>query len=298
MKILLTGATGFVGTILVESFLDRKYQVLITKRASTNLNPLFKRFGSLETCNTDENALENLFIVHPDIDTIVHAATDYGRDSSNPTTTFWANEAFPVKLLELAIRHRTKLFVNFDTFFNSNKVSYDYLGAYTLTKRHFQEWGKFCSDSGQISFINLRLFHLYGPGDSLDKFIPSMVIRCLAGETIDLTDGEQMRDFVYIDDAVAAANMVLEHEFSQSVGYKHYDLGTGRSLTVRNVIERMNELCNRGAKLNFGALPQRKGEFHDACADIKALQAMEWSSKINIEAGLQTVIDDVRQRIV
>lgn len=297
MKILLTGATGFLGTILVQSFLDRNYEVLITKRARTNLSLLFARYGPLEACNTDENELENFFIVHPDIDVVVHAATDYGRDNSNPTTTFWANEAFPVKLLELAIRHRTKLFVNFDTFFNSNKISYDYLGAYTLSKRHFQEWGKFCGDSSQISFINLRLFHLYGPGDSLNKFIPSMAIRCLAGDKIDLTDGKQMRDFVYIDDVVVAANKILEHEFMQPSAYKHYDLGTGTSLTVRNVLERINALCNKGAILNFGVLPQRKGEFLDACADIKALEAIEWSPKMNIEAGLQTVIDDVRQRI-
>ncbi|HCJ12439.1 MAG: hypothetical protein A2Y14_05370 [Verrucomicrobia bacterium GWF2_51_19] len=198
MKIILTGATGFLGTQLLEYFFEKNYQVVIIKRRSTNLKPLVERFGKLEAWDNEGDELNDLFRIHPDLDTIVHAATDYGRDSASPTKTFWANEAFPVKLLDLAIQHKVKLFVNMDTFFNTQlrKTEYDYLGAYTLSKRHFQEWGKHCSDAGRIRFVNLRLFHLYGSGDAHDKFVSSIVKRCLAGEEIDLTDGEQKRDFI------------------------------------------------------------------------------------------------------
>jgi CDP-paratose synthetase len=296
LKILLTGATGFLGTKLLADFLRSNFQVLIAKRASTNMSSLIQRFGKLEAWSVEGNELENMFRLHPNIDAIVHAATDYGRDESKPTATFWANEAFPIKLVELAIQYNTPLFLNMDTFFNSNEIVYDHLRAYSLSKRHFQEWGLHCSTGGTIGFVNLRLFHLYGPGDGLQKFVPAMVKRSLAGEEIDLSDGEQKRDFIHIDDAVAAVGTVLKAGLSMRKGYYHYDVGTGTSISIKDFMETMQRVCASGAKLNFGALPSRKGEFKDACADTQALHALGWEAKVGIEAGIQSVIKDASCR--
>ncbi|OIR10720.1 UDP-glucose 4-epimerase [mine drainage metagenome] len=293
MKILLTGATGFLGARLLEYLLKKNYQVIIIKRQSTNLKPLVERFGKLEAWDCEDDELDNLFRVHHDVDVIAHAATDYGRNGSSPTATFWTNEVFPVKLLELAIQHKVKLFVNMDTFFNTQKAEYDYLGAYTLSKRHFQEWGKYCGDAGRIRFVNLRLFHLYGSGDGSGKFVPAIVRRCLADEEIDLTDGEQRRDFIHVDDAVAAVGVVFEAELPQGAGYRHYDVGTGTSIRVRDFVESVKKLCGGNAKLNFGALPNRKGEFQDSSADTEALRAIGWKPKINIDAGIIEVIEHI-----
>lgn len=294
MKIILTGATGFLGTKLLVYFFERNYQVIIIKRKSTDLKPLVERFGKVfEAWDNECDELEDLFRVHTDVDAIVHAATDYGRDSSRPTTPFWANEAFPVKLLELAIRHRVRLFVNMDTFFNTQKTESDYLGAYTLSKRHFQEWGKYCGDAGKIQFVNLRLFHLYGSGDSHNKFVPSIIMRCLAGEEMDLTDGEQKRDFIHIDDVVVAVGKVMDVELlEEKFGYRHYDVGTGTSMRVRDFVESVKRLCRSNTKLNFGVLPRRKGEFQDSYADTEALREIGWMPQIDIDTGINEVLID------
>lgn len=298
MKILLTGATGFLGIKLLKYFFNRNYQVIITKRMSTDLKSLVERFGEVESWSTEGVELDDLFRVHSDLDAIVHAATDYGRDITIPTETFWANEAFPVKLLELAIQHRVKLFVNMDTFFNTQKIGYDYLGAYTLSKRHFQEWGKHCGDAGQIRFVNLRLFHLYGSEDAHNKFVPSIVKRCLACEEIDLTDGEQKRDFVHIDDVVAAVGKVMEAELHKGGGYQHYDVGTGTSIRVRDFVESVKRLCGSNAKTNFGALPNRKGEFQDSYADTEALRAIGWTPQIDVDTGISEVLENMGRHVL
>ena len=296
MKVLLTGATGFLGTKLLADFLRRNYQVLIVKRASTDMSQLFHRFGNLDAWNIEGKGLEDLFVMHPDVNAIVHAATNYGRDDSTPTAPFWANEAFPIRLVELGIQYKVGLFANIDTFFNSSKAAYDYLGAYALSKRHFQEWGLHCANDGRMHFVNLRLFHLYGPGDGFHKFIPAMVKRCLAGEVIDLSTGEQKRDFIHVDDAVSGIGAVLETEFGRGTGYSHYDVGTGTSLSIRAFMETVQRLCHSGAILNFGALPTRKGEFLDSCADTTALRGLGWDAMVGIEAGIQSVIEDVIRR--
>ena len=158
--------------------------------------------------------------------------------------------------------------------------------------RSFQEWGLHCSNAGKIGFVNLRLFHLYGPGDGLQKFVPAMIKRCLAGEEIDLSDGVQKRDFIHIDDVVSAVGAILEAKLSIRKGYHHYDVGTGTSLSIKDFMETMQRVCDSGAKLNFGAVPTRRGEFKDACADTQALRALGWEAEVGIEEGIRSLIKD------
>jgi CDP-paratose synthetase len=294
MKVLLTGATGFLGRHILQSLLQKHHRVIIAKRRETDFSRLAQEFGDIESWNIEEDGLEEFFRVHLDLDAIIHSATSYGRVQSIPTETFWANEAFPLKILECSIKHEVPMFINIDTFFNSKAVNYEHLGAYSLSKRHFQEWGQHLGDRGLINFINLRMFHLYGPGDGVEKFVPNIVRRCLAGENIELTDGFQKRDFIYVSDAVSALNIVLEAESNFRAGFHHYDIGTGWSISIRDFVEKINEICSSGAKLNFGALPTRKGEFVDSCADTSPLAKLGWSPQCDIENGIKKIINDTK----
>ncbi|MGA7802798.1 MAG: NAD-dependent epimerase/dehydratase [Gammaproteobacteria bacterium] len=297
MKILLTGATGFLGTWLFGELRGKAHRVLIVRRPESDLRALRKKFGELEVVDVDWRTAESPFPDCRDVDVIVHAATDYGRSSSAPTRTFWSNEVFPMWLLGEAVRSGIKRFVNIDTFFNSDRMRYRYLEAYSLSKRHFQEWGKYCGETEGIEFINLRLFHLYGPGDRLDKFVPGMVQRCLAGERIELTDGGQKRDFIHVTDAVAAIRLVLEAKGTGGGGYRAIDLGTGYLRSIRSVAERINALCGGKGQLEFGALPTREGEPMSMCANTAGLESMGWSPSVELNAGIRTVIDDVREKL-
>jgi CDP-paratose synthetase len=298
MKILLSGSTGFLGTHLLESLIKKGFQVILVKRSSTNLSKLQERFGNIEAWNCEGNEMNDLFRAHSDIDMIMHAATDYGRNDSSLISTFLSNEAFPIRLLEQAVLHKVGLFLNFDTFFSSQNSVYDYLKAYTLSKRHFREWGEYFGNSDAIYFLNLRLFHMYGPGDSPEKFIQSMVRRCLANEEIDLTDGLQMRDFIHVDDVISAVKILIESKSWKKFGFQQYDVGSGNSVSIRYLVETIKKQCRSNSKLNFGALPIRAGEFKDFPADIKALRAMGWKPKINIELGIDTLIDDLDSKLL
>ncbi len=272
------------------------HRTFVVKRASTDTRLLEKRFGPVEYFDSDSADKQLVFDDDSLPDAIIHAATNYGRQQSNPTSTFWTNEAFAMRLMDLAIHSRIRLIVNMDTFFNSSGQEYDHLGAYTLSKRHFQEWGQFCAKQGCVGFTNMRLFHMYGPGDGLDKFVPSLIARCLSGETIDLTDGVQKRDFIYVKDAARGVVMALESDLGREPGYRHYDVGIGTSISLREFAEKANKLCGGTARLRFGRLPKRAGEFQDAVADSAALRALGWCADCSIEAGIRSVIEDIKQR--
>ena len=293
MKILLTGATGFLGRHLLASLIERGHQVIVTVRASTDLSPTVLPPAPTEVWNLESGDLALLYSRSPRIDAVIHAATDYGRGSELPTRPFWANELLPMRLLELALRFETPTFINMDTFFNTGKERYDYLRGYTLSKRHFQEWGEYCASNHAIGFVNLRLFHMYGPGDNIKKFLPSLVRSCLRGGEIPLTSGEQRRDFIHVYDVVSAIATVVSAK--KPGGYHHLDIGSGTSVPVRELVAIVNTLCGSRATLMFGALPTRDGEFQDIRAGTSAMAELGWHPRMSLQAGLQTVIDEARQ---
>lgn len=298
MKIILTGATGFLGKALCSSFLHCGHHVIMTRRQSSRpIDPPIAS-AALDLCGTEKEDLTYIFKKHADIDVIVHAATDYGRTSAIPTAVFWSNIEFPMRLLDWGMSTAGKTFINIDTFFNTPKTSYQYLGEYTLSKRHFQEWGEVCGRRGKIRFINLRLFHLYGPGDKPEKFVPAIVNDCLRDKKINLTDGTQCRDFIYINDAVEAINIAIQAETGKQSGYQHYDIGTGQSYSIREFVEMIRELSSSKSILNFGVLPNRIGEFADARANVDALKQIGWSPSTSLENGLLATIASHKQRLI
>jgi CDP-paratose synthetase len=290
MKIILTGATGFLGLKLLEYLIKEGHYVVIIIRDSTNTVPLKKIYPNLKTYNI--NQLEILYNESSGIDVIIHAATNYGRDSNNPTETFWSNEFFPMKLLKFGMDFKVPLFLNVDTFYNSkSKVQYNYLGSYTLSKKHFQEWGMYCANMKKISFSNLRLFHLYGPGDAINKFIPSIVKKILYESEIDLTSGEQSRDFINIKDAISAIGIILNNNYKKKTLYRHYEIGNGTSITIKELILIIKKISKSSVQLNFGILPKRKGEFFGESAKNYSLHCIGWRPVVTIEEGLIEVIN-------
>lgn len=295
MKILLTGGTGFLGRALLASFLDKECDVILSCRQPTQMAGSTAGASLCEVCGTASEDLVGVFRRHHDIAAIVHAATDYGRTASLPTSVFSGNVEFPVRLLEQAMAASVGLFINIDTFFNTKNSDYEYLGEYALSKRQFQEWGELCGRRGKIRFVNLRLFHLYGPGDGPEKFVSAIIRDCMRDDTIDLTEGLQRRDFIFVEDAVSAVNCVLAEESGKPIGYVHYDVGTGNSCSIREFVEAIKRLSSSRSILNFGSLPSRSGEFADACADVRALRRIGWSPAIGLEEGLRATIASHRK---
>lgn len=291
MKILLTGATGFLGRQIVNFFVQENHQLIISCRDKTKLS-LFppKILDNIGIWDMASTTIDEVIGSNPDIDAIVHAATDYGRTEHEPTTVFWTNEVFPMTLLEKAVINKIPTFINLDTFFNNKESKYKYLGAYSLSKRHFQEWAQYYGEKGCIKIINLKIFHIFGPQDDNKKYVPTLIAHCLTGKAIDHTEGTQQRDFIYSEDVVRAISLVLNT--SLPLGYHHYDVGRGEVIKLRDFAQLINRLCGDKAIINFGALPMRPGEPMHACANINALCSLGWSPQVSLPAGLAKIIEE------
>jgi len=240
--------------------------------------------------DVDEADVSKLFTQHGKIDAVIHTATCYGRNGESTSQVLEANLMFPLKLMDAAAASDVGLFMNTDTVLDK------YLNPYALSKGQFAEWGRYFSGQKKIRFLNLRLEHFYGPGDDQSKFTTHVIKSCLANvPELKLTLGEQQRDFIYIDDVVAAYSLLLDKRESFNEEFMEFEVGSGAAITIKKLVEMIHRLSASTTHLNFGAHPYRAGEAMFSQANLGALRALGWSCHCDIETGLKQVIDQERK---
>lgn len=287
--LLITGATGYLGSHLAQTLLDAGHRVAILKRATSSLSRLDTCVSRLAVFNL-EDGLNLPFKSLGHVDAVIHTATCYGRGGEKPSEVFEANTVFPLRLLE------TATFFHTATFFNTDTILYKYLNPYSLSKCHFMEWGKSFADSGKIKFVNIKLEHMYGSGDDLSKFTSYVIRSCLNNvEELKLTPGAQKRDFIHIDDVTNAYQHLLNASNKLKPGFSEFGVGSGHASSIYDFVNIVHRLTQSKTKLVFGGLPYREHEIMDSQADISGLTSLGWKKYYGIEAGLQQVIEQERK---
>ena len=196
------------------------------------------------------------------------------------------NLLFSMKLLDTALKFETKVFINTDTLLNKE------INSYSLSKKQFLEWLQFFSD--KIKVINLRFEHMYGPKDDDTKFVTWVIKQLIRNRpNINLTKGEQKRDFIFIDDVVNVFILMLA-KIDNFKSFVEFDVGTGEDIELKCFIEKIYHIVcktkNINSKLNFGANPYRKGEPMVINKNIKPLYELGWKPKQKIEMGINMII--------
>lgn len=137
----------------------------------------------------------------------------------------------------------------------------------------------------------MKVFHMYGPNDTPSKFVPWVISAIKSGKKyLDLTPGEQKRDFIYIDDVVAAYEAVLKQSKNFSGAVSEFEVGTGYSVTIKEFVNSIKEITKSTTELKFGALPYRGNEMMDAKANNKQLIELGWKPMNTAVQGLRKIL--------
>ncbi len=284
--VLLTGATGFLGSHLLEALLTQGYQVTILKRSTSDVWRIKHLLEKVSAFDVDQVAIEDAFKSRK-VNAVIHTACSYGRHGQADHEVVETNLLFGLKVLDAAISSNT------DTFLNTDTLLPKYLNAYSLSKKHFAEWLK--QRSKEIKAVSLRLEHMYGPGDDSSKFVPWLIGQFERGvERIPLTDGMQLRDFIYIDDVVLAYLLILQKS-DQLPEYSEFDVGTGQLSSVRDFVTDMYDMyrlkkSDSKTQLGFGDIPMRDGELMAVQVDNSELKGLGWDAKVSQKQGLEKLL--------
>ncbi len=290
MNVLITGANGFLGSALAEILFHRDYNVSLLVRSNSNISRLQTNIDNYKIYKFSNSDNLNNIIINVNPDVIIHTACNYGRNNEFFETVFEANYRFGLKLIN-GIESLTKEVV----FLNIGTILPPQNNFYSFTKNQFSELGKFISLNNQkFKFINVLLQHMYGPGDDEKKFTSYIINSCIRNESyINLTSGEQKRDFIYIKDVTEALAVICDNLAILENG--DIEIGSGSLITIKELVFKIHEISNSKTELNFGALNSGINDIELPAADLSILRGLNWKPVYSIEDGIIETIKNSKK---
>ncbi len=150
-----------------------------------------------------------------------------------------------------------------------------------------------CASAG-MRLAWVRVLSLYGPGDDDKHLVPRLIATLLRGERPPLTPGEQVWDYLHVDDAADAFRAVAE---TNAVGV--FNLGSGNPVRLRDFIVAVRDAIDSNLPLGFGQVPYRPDQVMYLVADIGRISAVTgWRPRIGLQQGIQETIDWSQERRV
>src|SRR3990167_4012777 len=301
LNVLVTGATGFIGSNLVMVLLQKGAKVSILKRPKSSvwrLKDILTRIKILDADLRDKHHLQ-LAIKKSDSKVIFHLAACVNRGQSVHLLkeNLDTNLIGTINLVNCFINKDIRSFVNTGTCdeYGDNPVPFNEkqrenpLSPYAASKVAASHYCQMLTRTTGLPIITLRPFLTYGPYQTGEMLIPDVVTSCLKSLPIQATPGQQTREFHYISDIVDG--FLLAATNKKAIG-EIIDLGTGEEHTVKEVIEMIVELTEYPLKWKLGNLPYRENEmFRFYCRGEKAKKLLKWRSKTSLKDGLIKTIE-------
>ena len=289
MNIVVSGASGYLGFKLIQSFLAQGNRVLaVARNVSGRLETLAKSSGeNLELCELDvDDLLFSMAQFQPDV--VVSTTCCYETDPKFLTKTVSSNYIFPTTLLKstLLLDRRIR-FVFVGTSLPAS------LNLYSLTKKQFSELGEFFSRTGRVQFVNVLLESFYGSDEPDNRFIKRTILALLRNEELPVTDGCQHRDYVSIADVVSAMCFISLSD-TLTEDYAEISLGSEDAPSIREILEFLKAETHSDSFINYGAVPLRPNE-PSTKADLTKLRELGYTKKpCSWKDGMRSMIKEIQ----
>lgn len=302
-KILVTGGAGFIGSNLIKKLLKTgQYQITCFDNFD-NFYPWKNKTNNLKSIWLDKNF--NLIIGDirkeddlnkiGDIDILIHLAAKAGVRESiiDPLTFMDVNIGGTQKVLDFAkCRCPEKLiFASSSSVYGLNmqipwkeESALFPISPYACTKAAGEMLGHTFAHLNGISFVALRFFTVYGPGQRPDLAIHKFFSSIMSSRPLPLFGlGDSVRNYTYIDDITAGIEATINYTGSL---YEIINIGGSTSITLSDLIVEIEKVCNKKAIINN--LAEQAGDVPVTFADIsKARKLLGYEPKVSLKVGLQ-----------
>ncbi len=294
MKLLVTGAAGFVGAAVVRAALAAGHAVVASGRSPDpgRLRSLTVPFYAVDL--SDADAVDAMVAAErPDV--VIHSAWEGVSGAARDGDIQFANLVQCRTLVDAAIRSRVCKFVGigsqaeygrFDRLISEDDVPNPTMiyGVAKLAACHFAR--QRAAEAG-MDFAWLRLFSPYGPGDNANWLIPSLITQMAAGVAPKMTQGLQRWDYLFIDDCAAG---VLATATSDAQGV--FNLCSGEAVRVRDIAAAIRDRVAPRLDLAFGDIAYGPAQIMHLQGDRARLSAATgWEPGVDFHEGLARTID-------
>jgi UDP-glucose 4-epimerase len=307
-SVLVTGAAGFIGSHLVDRLLTEGYEVTAIDNLSTGsleniAHQQHRRFhfirGDIRDFNLVRETVKN-------IDVVFHEAALVSVPLSikDPLLTNDVNVTGTLNLLKASSDLHVKRFINASSAAvygekqppqKREDMVLSPTSPYGISKLAAENYVSFFHKARHLETVSLRYFNVYGPRQHSNielgygSVITMFLNRILNNESpIIHGDGEQTRDFVYVQDVVEANMLALN---CKDAAGETFNIGTGLSVSISQIAELLKEITNKRQLKNKYVAPRLMDIRHGYANISKAKKILDYSPKFSIEAGLVELVN-------
>jgi UDP-glucose 4-epimerase len=304
VKVLVTGGAGFIGSNVVRALLARGDDVRVLDNFSTGSRAnLAGLEGDVELVEGELRSYERVHTAVRGVEVVLHqgALPSVPRSVQDPLTTTAVNVEGTLNVLLAARDEGVRRIVNASSssvYGNSGSLPRtesqppDPISPYAVAKLAAE---RFCTSFSRVygmESVSLRYFNVFGPRqDPTSQYaavVPRFIRAVADGEPVTVYgDGEQSRDFTYVDNVVAANLLAAD---ASSVAGEIVNVATGSSTTVNELAETIGRLVGKPVEKTHE--PERKGDVRASWADVaEARRLFGYDPQISLEEGLRRTAD-------
>lgn len=300
-KVLVTGATGFVGSNLVRRLISEGHEVHILTRKNSDKWRIIDILPDLNNHIVDlleeENLKQSVEQIEPDV--IFHLATMgiYGGVHSPEKEVIQSNLFGTINLINACEDIKYKCFVNTGSSSEYGPKSYSMtetdvcepINVYGISKCASTLYGNFIAKTKNKPIIGFRLFSPFGPYDDSRRLIPYTIVNALQNKQLNFANACAVRDYIYIDDVL---DLYLK---SIELASKHrgevYNVGRGSNVSVSYVVKKILEIIGSKSAVHWNTFEGRDHDCEKWEANTeKITRDFNWTPKYHIDEGIRKTI--------
>lgn len=297
-RILVTGATGFIGGYLVRNLLRTGWQVGALVRPTADRKSLSDVSGNIVWCpyagDYDDMAAA-IRTVQPDV--VVHLASQFlavhaAADLDNLLNT---NVRLGLQLAEAMTTGGCRRLVNAGTAWQHFRdESYCPANLYAASKQAYESMLRYYVDAAGMQVTTLKLFDTYGAGDTRRKLLPLLKKVAQTGESLDLSPGEQRVDLVHADDVAEAFCLAATQLLAATGGaaMQDYAVSSGQQISLRELVRLIEEVLGHPLPVQWGVRPYRVREVMQPWT--RGFSLPGWQPRVDLRAGLASYFRDAK----
>ena len=294
MKVLVTGAAGFIGTYVVQALLKQQFTVVAVDNLSTGTKSNIVKDTRFYELDITENDLENVFL-REQPDYVIHLAAQSSVFNSmlKPMEDCQANLIGTLNILRFSKQYNVKkcVFASTAAVYGNPSIlpikedsKLAPLSFYALSKLSAENYILLYEKLFNLKSCILRFSNVFGPLQA-GGVITSILDRLLEGKDPVIFDGSQTRDFIYVKDVAAACIQSLT---SESTGI--FNISSSTEISIQQVFEGLTELT--GVRTNPIYQPLREGEIErSVLSNEKAIASFEWHPTYSFASALEETIN-------
>jgi len=299
-KVLVTGGTGFIGSTLVRSLLNKKYQVTILDNLSTGLRDNLPTNNKLKLVTGNIKDYETVSTIVHGHQNIIHLAAQAFIPFSyqQPIEVAQVNAIGSINIFKACTNHSVKRLVHISSSevygtaqylpMNEKHPMQPY-STYSVAKVAADLWAQTFFWEHKLPVVILRPFNTFGPRESLPYFIPEMIRQCLKEPKIHVGNLETSRDFTYVEDTANAMINALE---TKNIEGEIINIGSGQTHKMKDILTLIKQETD--AEKKQVVLDKNRLRLKDVetlvTDNTKAKKILGWTPTTTFTKGIQKTI--------